>query len=89
MSRKERSGFTLSRLPADLRNALQPLADALSRITGASDLGRMKVLTGTVQADLASTATLTDVINARNADAEALRATRVKLNEVISRLQED
>lgn len=86
---RQRPGFVIANLPPALRAALQPIADTLARIAGLGDTGRIKPLTGTVQPNLPAAALLADVIAARNADAEALRATRVKLNEVISRLQED
>lgn len=87
---RERGGFSLARLPHELRSALQPLADTLSRISGRGDLKPIKALTGQVQKDVdPATVTLAELAAARNADAEALRAARVTLNEVIKRLQED
>lgn len=87
---RERGSFSLSRLPAEMRAVLQPLADTLARVTGKGDTAAIKQLTGKVQADVdPATVTLAQLAAARNADAEALRVTRVKVNELIKRLQED
>lgn len=90
MARAPRPGIPpIGNLSREMREALEPITDLVSRVTGSSGIGKLVALNQFTEAYLLGAATLTDVINRVNQLHFEHNAAVAKINEIISRMQED
>lgn len=79
---------SVSPLPQDERRVMEPIVDLVGRITGAT-VRKIDLASEFDAAYLTGAATLVDVINRVNQLHFEHNAAITKINEIISRLQED